>query len=81
MIERDAYGEGRHRWNSKLLQLSADYGFRLRACRPYRAKTKGKVGRFNGYLKNSFITPLAASLKQAGLVLDVEVANGQIGGG
>jgi transposase len=81
MIERDAYGEGRHRWNSKLLQLSADYGFMLRACRPYRAKTKGKVKRFNGYLQNSFITPLAASLKQAGLALDVEVANGQIGGG
>lgn len=79
MIERDAYGEGRHRWNAQLLQLSADYGFRLRACRPYRAKTKGKVERFNGYLKNSFITPLAATLKQAGLALDVDAANGQIG--
>lgn len=79
MIERDAYGEGRHRWNAQLLQLSADYGFRLRACRPYRAKTKGKVERFNGYLKNSFITPLAATLKQAGLMLDVDAANGQIG--
>ncbi|WP_460313602.1 IS21 family transposase, partial [Aliiglaciecola aliphaticivorans] len=79
MIERDAYGDGKHRWNSKLLQLSADYGFRLRACRPYRAKTKGKVERFNGYLKHSFITPLAATLKQAGLALDVDIANGQIG--
>jgi transposase len=79
MIERDAYGDGRHRWNAQLLQLSADYGFRLRACRPYRAKTKGKVERFNGYLKNSFITPLAATLKQAGLALDVDAANGQIG--
>lgn len=79
MIERDAYGEGRHRWNAQLLQLSNDYGFRLRACRPYRAKTKGKVERFNGYLKNSFITPLAATLKQAGLALDVDAANGQIG--
>lgn len=79
MIERDAYGEGRHRWNSQLLQLSTDYGFRLRACRPYRAKTKGKVERFNGYLKGSFITPLAATLKQAGLVLDVDTANAQIG--
>lgn len=79
MIERDAYGEGQHRWNSKLLQLSADYGFRLRACRPYRAKTKGKVERFNGYLKHSFITPLAASLKQAGLALDIDTANGQVG--
>jgi transposase len=79
MIERDAYGEGAHRWNSKLLQLSGDYGFRLRACRPYRAQTKGKVERFNGYLKNSFITPLAATMKQAGLELDIETANGQVG--
>jgi len=79
MIERDAYGDGRHRWNEKLLQMANDYGFRLRACRPYRAKTKGKVERFNGYLKNSFITPLAATLKQAGLALDVDTANGQVG--
>ncbi len=79
MIERDAYAEGRHRWNAKLLQLSADYGFKLRACRPYRAKTKGKVERFNGYLKHSFMTPLAATLKQAGLALDVDAANGQVG--
>lgn len=79
MIERDAYGEGKHRWNARLLAVSQDYGFKLRACRPYRAKTKGKVERFNGYLKNSFITPLAASLKQAGLDLDVTVANAQIG--
>ena len=79
MTERDAYGEGRHRWNSKLLQLSNDYGFKLRACRPYRAQTKGKVERFNGYLKNSFITPLAATMKQAGLALDIDTANGQIG--
>jgi transposase len=79
MIERDAYGEGQHRWNSKLLQLSGDYGFRLRAWRPYRAKTKGKVERFNGYLKHSFITPLAATLKQVGLALDIDTANGQVG--
>jgi len=79
MIERDAYGEGLHRWNAALLSMARDYGFKLRACRPYRAKTKGKVERFNGYLKNSFITPLAATLKQSGLVLDVEAANGQIG--
>lgn len=65
MIERDAYGEGKHRWNSKLLQMSTDYGFRLRSCRPYLAKTKGKAERFNGYLKNSFITSLVATMKQA----------------
>ena len=79
MIERDAYGEGAHRWNAKLLEMAKDYGFKLKACRPYRAQTKGKVERFNGYLKGSFITPLAASLKQAGLVLDVDTANAHIG--
>jgi transposase len=79
MIERDAYGEGQHRWHPALLALADEYGFRLKACRPYRARTKGKVERFNGYLKSSFVTPLAASLKQAGLVLDVGAANGQIG--
>jgi len=79
MLERDAFGDGQHRWNTRLLAMSRDYGFRCRACRPYRAKTKGKVERFNGYLKGSFITPLAASLKQAGLILDVETANAHIG--
>lgn len=79
MIERDAFGEGQHRWNAKLLNLAKAYGFKPRACRPYRAQTKGKVERFNGYLKQSFITPLAATLTQSGLILDVETANGKIG--
>lgn len=79
MIERDAYGEGLHRWNAKLLGMAKDYGFNLKVCRPYRAKTKGKVERFNGYLKSCFITPLFASLKQAGLALDVDTANAQVG--
>ena len=79
MIERDAYGEDRHRWNAQLLTTAQDYGFIARACRPYRARTKGKVERFNGYLKGSFITPLAATLNQAGLRLDVTTANAHIG--
>lgn len=79
MIERDAFGEGQHRWNAQLLSLAKDYGFIARACRPYRARTKGKVERFNGYLKHSFITPLAATLKQAGLRLDVATANAHVG--
>jgi len=78
-IERNAYGEGLHRWNARLLEMAKDYGFSLKACRPYRAKTKGKVERFNGYLKHSFITPLAATLRQAGLELDVAAANAQVG--
>lgn len=79
VIERDAYGEGKHRWNKNMLDLSLAYGFKLKACRPYRAKTKGKVERFNHYLKNSFVVPLAASLNQVGLKLDCATANGKIG--
>lgn len=47
----------------------------IKLCRPYRAKTKGKVERFNGYLRRSFYVPLAARLKQAGLSLDALTAN------
>lgn len=79
VIERDAYGEGEHRFNRDLLALAQEFGFRVRLCRPYRAKTKGKVERFNGYLKSSFLVPLAATLKQLGLKLDVTAANAHIG--
>jgi len=75
VIERDAYGPGLHRWNDELLNLADECGFTPRVCRPYRAKTKGKVERFNGYLKGSFLVPLAASLKAAGLALTAELAN------
>jgi transposase len=79
MLERDAFGDGQHRWNRKMLDMSKDYNFRLRVCRPYRAKTKGKVERFNGYLKGSFITPLATTMRQNGLLLTAGVANAHIG--
>jgi len=79
VIERDVYGPGLHRWNPKLLGLADRYGFAPRVCRPYRARTKGKVERFNGYLKGSFIVPLQAGFKASGLHLDVATANGQIG--
>ncbi|KPW50822.1 Integrase catalytic region [Pseudomonas syringae pv. philadelphi] len=61
------------------MNLAKPYGFTPKVCRPYRAQTKGKVERFNHYLKNSFVVPLAASLNQVNLVLDVEVANSRIG--
>jgi len=75
VLERDAYGPGVHRWNPELLALAEECGFTPRLCRPYRAKTKGKVERFNGYLKGSFLVPLAASLKASGLTLTAQVAN------
>ena len=44
-------------------------------CRPYRAQTKGKVERFNSYLKGSFVVPLATTIEASGLRLSVELAN------
>ena len=79
MIQRNAYGEGEHQWNPALLDQAKSYGYVPKACRPYRAKTKGKVERFNSYLKQSFVTPLLATLKQAGLDLTVEAANAHVG--
>jgi transposase len=75
VVERDAYGAGRHRWNDEMNEFAETCGFRPRLCRPYRAKTKGKVERFNSYLKGSFVLPLASSLEASGLWLDVDVAN------
>lgn len=78
VIERDAYGPGLHRWNDALKELAESCGFTPRLCRPYRARTKGKVERFNSYLKGSFVVPLAATLEASGLHLDVDVANAHV---
>ena len=61
-----------------LVDFARHHGYHPKACRPYRAKTKGKVERFNGYLKGSFLVPLAASLEAAGLKLTPEVANAHV---
>ena len=41
-------------FNERFLDLAGYYGFRPRACRPYRAKTKGKDERMVGYIKGNF---------------------------
>ena len=78
VIERDAYGPGLHRWNDELKALAESCGFTPRLCRPYHAKTKGKVERFNSYLKGSFVVPLAATIEAGGLRLSVELLNAHV---
>jgi len=75
VLDRDAYGDGQHRFHPQLLELAKDCGFSIRLCRPYRAKTKGKVERFNRYLRYSFWIPLKARFNAAGLLVDHETAN------
>jgi transposase len=77
VLERNAYGRGQHRLHSGLLALSRDLGFIVRLCRPYRAKTKGKVERFNRYLRESFYNPLVTRL-QSHTPLDVDTANVEV---
>ncbi len=40
--------------NVEFLRFAAHWGFRVRACRPYLAKTKGKVERPISYVRQSF---------------------------
>jgi transposase len=42
------------RFNPGFKALAGHYGFVPKACRPYRARTKGKVERMVGYLKQHF---------------------------
>lgn len=80
MIDRDAYGPGRHRFNEGFRDFAKHHGFSPRMCAPYRAQTKGKVERFNRYLKESFVWPLESRLKGQGLLLDAATANAHVGG-
>ena len=73
VIERNAYGKGRHRFHDGLWQLARHYGFMPRVCQPYRARTKGKVERFIHYLRHNFYAP-ALSL-DPNLVTDIAELN------
>ena len=75
IVERDCYGEGKHRLQSGFWDFSKHYGFIPKVCRPYRAQTKGKVERFIHFLKYSFYFPLASELRTSGMVIDVATAN------
>lgn len=57
-------------YNRALLDLARHYGFQPRACRPYRAKTKGKVERPFRYIREDFF--LARSFR------DLEDLNAQL---
>lgn len=78
VLERNAYGRDMHRFHPTFLDYAKHTGFLPRLCRPYRAKTKGKVERFIGYLKRSFWVPFLASCRQAGLQPDKHAANAAV---
>jgi len=78
VITRDAYGKGMHKFHGAMYDLSKRLGFKIRLCRPYRAKTKGKVERFNSYLKGNFYRPLVVKLLDTNLYITPQVLNEHI---
>lgn len=52
VIKRES--DGRHHFNKAFLDFAGTCGFIPKLCRPYRAKTKGKVERAIGYIKDRF---------------------------
>lgn len=75
VLERDAYAEGRHRYNQHLLDVAKHYGLTIKLCSPYRAQTKGKVERFHRYLRESFFVPLQTAQTE---LVDVATANREV---
>lgn len=54
IIDDERLDGGRLLENPEFLRFAAHWGFRIRACRPYRARTKGKVERPISYVRQSF---------------------------
>ncbi len=54
VIEDGRYDDGALVENPEFMRYAYHWNFRIRACRPYRAQTKGKVERPIRYLRESF---------------------------
>ena len=75
VTQRNAYGEGLHRYQSAWLDFIKHYGLGIKLCAPYRALTKGKIERFHRYLRESFYNPLQAARSE---LIDVALANREV---
>ena len=54
IIDDERLAGGKLLENGEFMRFAAHWGFRIRACRPYRARTKGKVERPIGYVRQGF---------------------------
>lgn len=55
ILDDHRVGGGKLLENPEFLRCAAHWGFRIRACRPYRAQTKGKVERPVSYIRSNFV--------------------------
>jgi len=53
VLQPRGHGQPAH-FNERFVDLAGHYGFTPRACRPYRARTKGKDERMVGYVQQHF---------------------------
>lgn len=54
IVDDERMSGGKLLENAQFQRFAAHWRFRIRACRPYRAKTKGKVERPIGYVRQAF---------------------------
>lgn len=78
ITKRNAYGYGKHQLNSMFEDFAKHCGFKIKVCKPYRAKTKGKVERFNHYLRYSFHNGLSVRLAMKHYELNIDNANSEV---
>lgn len=55
IVDDERPTDGKLLENPEFLRFAAHWSFRIRACRPYRAQTKGKVERPVSYLRGNFL--------------------------
>ena len=77
VIQRDKYGKNQHGFNNNFLDFAKD-NFIPKLCKVYRAKTKGKVERFNLYLKRNFYIPLKSALKGSEITINTDLLNSKV---
>jgi len=53
-VVASAMPDGEAVFTEEMLRFAKHYGFQPKACRPYRAKTKGKIERSISYLRHNF---------------------------
>jgi len=60
-VVASAMPDGEAVFTEEMLRFAKHYGFQPKACRPYRAKTKGKIERSISYLRHKFFFMAANS--------------------
>lgn len=78
ILGRNSYDRGKHKLNPLFEDFAKHCGFSIKVCKPYRAKTKGKVERFNHYLRYNFHNGLRVKLGMKHYALTLENANAEV---